>query len=115
MLIVKEDKLYTDEQIKRGDLITETTWLESEGQEFYIPNLFPVLGDKQALQVEDLFVKVFIVGLAKHIKASKKPNSDVYIDRKKQKILFFASRDIKKDEEITYTLHQSCFNDVKIQ
>lgn len=116
MLKVENGKIYATQEIQHGQIVFEDTWLEStQKKSFYIPNPHPVLGNKDALLAEDLFLSVEPIREAKYIQASKKANTDLYIDRNKQKLIFVACKKIKVNDEITYTYHPSCFSDVKIQ
>ena len=115
-MIKKDKKVYAEKDYNLKDEICSTTWLESvQDKNFLIPNQSVVLGDKEALSVDDLFTKVGLNGISNYIKSGPKPNTDAYVDIKKQVVVFIASRNIKSGEEIIYTLHPSCFDNVKIQ
>jgi SET domain-containing protein len=118
MLFVKDGKAYAKQNIKRGETVISSRWIEdSENKEnFYVPNGCVNLGSKDALEMEALVRSVTLINNASHIQIGKKSNTDAYIsDLNNGPVTFIANKDIKEGEEITYSLHPSCFNNVKIQ
>ena len=118
MLFVKDGRAYAKQNIKRGETVISSRWIEdSENKEnFYVPNGCVNLGSKDALEMEALVRSVTLINNASHIQIGKKSNTDAYIsDLNNGPVTFIANKDIKEGEEITYSLHPSCFNNVKIQ
>ena len=88
-MIIKNDIAYADKDYQIKDVICTSKWLDTIGDKtFPLPKLDLEIGDKQAISTDDMFTFVSLIGEAKNIKES---------------------------EEITYTLHPSCFNNVKIR
>jgi len=115
-MIIKNDTAYADKDYQIKDVICTSKWLDTIGDKtFPLPKLDLEIGDKQAISTDDMFTFVSLIGEAKNIKSGPKPNTDAYIDFDSQTITFLANKNIKESEEITYTLHPSCFNNVKIR
>lgn len=116
MLIIKNDKAYSSKNIAKTELVSSCTWIpQKTNYNFLLPKKTLYLNSKDALDITDLFEKVYINNDCGFIHADKNFNTEVYIDFIKQKINFVACKDIKKDEQITFSYHSSCFNNAKIQ
>jgi SET domain-containing protein len=115
-MLIKEDKAYADKDYNLKDVVCECSWLESKGdKKFPLPKLTLELGSKEAISTDDMFDYVSLIGDASKIQTSQKPNVDAFINFQSQTVSFVANKNIKEGEEITYTLHTSCFDNVTIQ
>jgi len=115
-MLKKDNKVYAQKDYKFKDEVCKTTWSDTvKDKNFPLPNLELNLGDKDAISTDDMFTSVGLVGCANYIKTGSKPNCEVYIDFDLEIVTFVASKNINKEEEIIYTLHPSCFNNVTIQ
>jgi len=118
MLFVKNGKAYARQSIKRGETIISSRWIEDSQNKknFYVPNECVNLGSEDALEMEALVRSVTLINNASYIQIGERSNADAYIsDLNNGPVTFIANKDIKEGEEITYSLHPSCFNNVKIQ
>ena len=115
-MIKKDNKIYADKDYQIQEKICSTSWIESGSEKnFFLPKTSVTLGDKNSLELDELFEKVSLVGLANYINTGSRPNCEAVVDFKKQLVIFVASKPIKSGEEIVYTLNQSCFDNVKVQ
>lgn len=115
-MLRKDNKVYSQKKYKLKEEVCKTTWSETIiDKNFPLPNLELTLGDKGAISTDDMFTSVGLVGCANYIQTGPKPNCDVYIDFDLQLVTFVANKNIEEKEELTYTLHPTCFNNVTIQ
>ena len=114
-IIKQDDKVYANRDYLVAEEICKTSWSDSVNEKkFPLPNQFIKLGDKSSLDYKDIISQVGLIGIGKYIKARSNTNSEAYIDLELSTVTFVACKCIKAGEEITYNLHYSCFENVKI-
>lgn len=112
----KQD-LIASEDIILGQFIFSCFWVNQFSENpFFIPKREIDLKDLQVAKIDDLFIKVALSGFGEYIKPSNhNANTKAEIDWDSHKINFFAIRNIKKNDILTYILDTKAFPNVKIR
>lgn len=112
----KQD-LIASEDITLGQFIFSCFWVNQYSENaFFIPKKEINLNDIHIAKIDDLFIKVALSGFGEYIKPSNhNANTKAEIDWNNQKINFFAIRNIKKNDILTYILDTKTFPNVKIR
>jgi len=113
---LKQD-LIASEDITLGRFIFSSFWVNQFSENpFFIPKKEIDIKNLQVAKIDDLFLKVALSGFGEYIKPSNQnANTKAEIDWIDQKVNFFAIRNIKKNDILTYILDTKAFPNVKIQ
>lgn len=109
--------LIASEDITLGQFIFSCFWVNQFSENlFLIPKREIDIKNLEVAKIDDLFTKVSLSGFGEYIKPSNyNANTKAEIDWNNQKINFFAIRNIKKNDILTYILDTKTFPNVTIQ
>ena len=112
-----KNELVASEDIDIGSTIFVSSWSkENTLNPFYLPKLQVEFGNKDYISTDDFVEPVALNGFGEYIRIGyKNSNINATIDFDNKNIKFTASRNIKKNEVLTYNIDSSYLPNVKIQ
>jgi hypothetical protein len=113
----QKEQLVASEDISSGTTVFVSNWFDQETKNpFYLPKSEIKIQDKPCISTDDLFTPVSLTSFGEYIKPdAQNYNTTALIDYNNKQVSFVAVKNIKKNDELVYTLNINFFPNVTIQ